>query len=94
MTLADDGRAEEEEVVGMAYPGVPGGESEDSGLGESRDGVEVEAVESLSRNELGCSDVALDATVDPVGQFEFGQGEEEPGCGPAFGVGPLDQGLP
>ena len=94
MALAATWRAEHEQVVALLEPAVAGDQRHDLGLGDHRDGVEVEAVEALAGRQARLGEVALDAAALALGEFVLGEGDEEPGGGPALLVGALSEAGP
>ena len=58
------------------------------------DGGEVEAVEGLAGRQAGLDEVALDVSPRAIGEFEFGEGGEQAGGGPALPVGAVGELLP
>jgi hypothetical protein len=91
VSLAAAGRAEQEQVGALVEPTVAGGERVQMRLAEHGHSAEVEAVEGLAGRQMGLGEVTFDAPSQAFGEFELGEGGEEPGGGPALAVGPIGE---
>jgi hypothetical protein len=70
-------------------PTVALGEGQEPRLAHHRHGSEVEAVEGLAGRQAGGLGMPHDATLLALGHLVLGERGEEPGGGPAFGIGGL-----
>ena len=61
------------------------------GPGDHGHDVEVEVGECFAGRQFGLGEMAFEAPPGPVGDLLFGQGAEQAGRGPAFGIGALGQ---
>ncbi len=94
MGFAGAGRAEGEAIDALFEPTVSGCESVDPCFGEGRHGGELEAVEAFAGGQAGFAEVSLPAPPIAVRELVLGERGEQASGGPAFGVGPLCEGLP
>ena len=86
--------AEHQAVGALLEPSVAGCQRVHAGLGEGRHGGELEALEALARGQPCFVEVALLSAPVAFGEFVLGQGGEQAGGRPSFGVGTLGEGLP
>ena len=73
VTLACAWRSEQQQVCGLAEPGVAGGQGHDARLAEHRHGGKVEVVEGFSRRQPCFGEVPLDPSAATLGNLQFGQ---------------------
>ena len=89
MGFSGAGRAETEQVHSLLEPSVSGCEGEDPGFGEGWHGGELEPVEALAGRQASLAEMALLAPPVALGEFVLGEGGQQAGGGPSFGVGTL-----
>ena len=89
MRLAAARSADKNQIGAFADPAVSGADRHHVRLGDHRHGIEVEAVEGLSRQQLGLDEMARQAATVAFGDLVFGKCCQEACGGPALLVGAL-----
>jgi len=89
MRLTASRSADKDQVGAVVDPTVPGADRHHVRLGDRRHHVEIEAVEGLSRQQLGLDKMACQAAAVAFGDLVLGEGCEEACGGPAFLVRPI-----
>lgn len=80
-------RPECQNVVAALQPCVALGQGHEMGLAEAGHEGEVEAIEGLAGRQAGLGEMALDAALFALGQFQFCECREQAGSRPGFLVG-------
>src|ERR1700692_3976628 len=94
MRFSATGSTDQQQIGAFADPAVAGAKRQDMGLRDHRHRVEVEAVESFSRQQLRLDKMARKAAAVAFGDLVLGECREEAGGGPTFFIRSLGEGSP